>query len=520
MSTADTNNDDIVVDDDAVLVDDTAPDSTDGPDGDEPVEKLSLEVKVDKPSACERHVTVVVPREDINRYMEREYDDLLPKAQVPGFRPGKAPRKLVVSRFKDQTIDQVKGKLLMDAMTQVSDEQDFSAISEPDLKFDAIVMPDDGDLTFEFTLEVRPEFDMPEWQGLTIAKQVNEVTDDDVRKQLVKLLDRWSTLEETDDPAVEGDYVTVDMTFSLDGKTLSTVEGKTLTVKPILSFRDAKLENFGELVTAAKRGDSKEFKITLSDEIDDEQLAGKEVDGSLKIKKVEHAVTPKLTPQFLDEIGGFEGEDDLMDAVREELERQNDYRQQQNIRQQITSQLTAAADLDLPQGLLRRQSRRELQRMVMELRSNGFSDEMVQAHSNQLQQNVLQHTQQALKEHFILERIAEDNDIDATPADFDREIERLAEQSGMSPRRVRARLEKQGEMDSLRNQIVERNVIALISEHAEVTETNVEAPVDDTAAIDHSVGGGADQQAIPEATHSEEAKPLPGTPQAGQTDHS
>src|ERR687891_237606 len=90
--------------------------------------KLSMEIKIDKPSACERHVRVSISREDVDRYLKEAYDELVPKAEVPGFRPGRAPRKLVESRFKDQMSNQVKGSILMDSVTQVSDEATFSAI--------------------------------------------------------------------------------------------------------------------------------------------------------------------------------------------------------------------------------------------------------------------------------------------------------------------------------------------------------------------------------------------------------
>ena len=147
-------------------------------------EKMSLEVTVDSPSTCERHVTVVVSREDIDKAFTKEFDELVPKAEVAGFRPGRAPRKLVENRFKDQIADQVKGKLLMDSMAQISDEHSFSAISEPDLDLDAVDLPDEGPMTFEFTLEVRPEFDMPEWKGLDIESPVREITDEGVQKHL------------------------------------------------------------------------------------------------------------------------------------------------------------------------------------------------------------------------------------------------------------------------------------------------------------------------------------------------
>ena len=124
---------------------------------------------MESPGACQRHVTVTVARADIERYLSEAFDELVPKAEVPGFRPGRAPRKLVESRFKEQVTEQVKGSLLMDSLGQVSDDHEFSAISEPDLDFDAISIPDDGPLTFEFDVEVRPDFEPPQWKGLKLT---------------------------------------------------------------------------------------------------------------------------------------------------------------------------------------------------------------------------------------------------------------------------------------------------------------------------------------------------------------
>ena len=97
----------------------------------DPQEKkeLNLSVDVQEVSACERHVTVSIPREDIERYFEKEFDELVPKAEVPGFRTGRAPRALVENKFRKQISDQVKGTILMDSLSQISDTQDYSAIS-------------------------------------------------------------------------------------------------------------------------------------------------------------------------------------------------------------------------------------------------------------------------------------------------------------------------------------------------------------------------------------------------------
>lgn len=487
-------------------------DQEDPQDQKQPKQRLECQVTVDKMSACERHVTVVIPRADIDRYFEAEYSELTSKAEVPGFRPGKAPRRLVVSRFKEQVGGQVKGKLLMDSLAQISEEQNFAAISEPDMKLDAVVMPDEGDLTFEFNLEVRPEFDLPEWKGLTIEKPQREIGDRDVDAHLHRLLTRYGKLVEHDGPARDGDVVTLDLTFSREGQVLSKIEGRAVPVKQKLSFRDTQLENFGELMRGAVQGDNRTATLKIGVDVDNEQLKGQEVQAEFQVVKVEKVQLPKLTAAFLHEIGGFSDEADLRAAVREELERQEKYREQQAIRQQITSQLTAGAAWALPPTLLRKQTRRELQRVVLELQSAGFSNDVIQAHSNNLHRRSLAYTELALKEHFILERLAEDQKIDAEPDDYTREIELIAEQSGQPARRVRARLEKRGELDSLRNQIVERKVIDVITSHALIKEVPYVPTVDDVSAIDHAVSGVEEREEIPAAQHGEEAKPLPGTP--------
>ncbi len=481
----------------------------------EPVEKekpkLSLEVKVDEPSPCQRHVTVSVSRDDIERYFKDAFDEFQPSAEVPGFRPGKAPRKLVESRFREQMSKQVKGSLLMDCVAQASEECDFSAISEPDFDFEAIDLPESGPMTFEFDIEVRPEFELPEWKGLKLQRVAHEYSDEEVDLQLRELLARYGRLTVKDRAAAEGDRVALRIHFKDDNEVVSEVEESAVTIGEKLSFSDGNIEGFDKLVIGAQAGDHREARVTIGDEAEREELRGKEVVADIEVTAVKQLDLPEMTPAFLDRIGGFEDEEDLRQAVRGELERQLTYHQQRQIREQITGILTESATWELPPDLLRRQGRRELDRSVLELRASGFSDEVIRAHQNQLRQNSLASTSRALKEHFILERIAEDEEIDAEPEDFDAEIRLISAQSMDSPRRVRARLEKKGQMDSLRNQIIERKVIELITSHAEFKDTPFEPVKEDTVAIDHAICGQRDEAEIPEAKYGGDAEELRGT---------
>ncbi len=463
---------------------------------------LTLEVKVDTRSTCERHVTVTISREDIDRYFDKEFSELMPKAHVPGFRPGHAPRKLVENRFRKDIAEKVKGDLLMDCLKQVNEEQKLSAISEPDFDFEAVELPEEGPLTFEFDLEVRPEFEMPQWRGLKIEKPVREFNVADVNDTLQNVLARRGRLVPFDGPAASGDYITANLTFEHGGLVLSSAEEEVIRIRPTLSFRDGNIPHFDKLMAGVRAGETRQGEAELSNDAPNEALRGQKVTAVFKVLEVKKLEMPELTPELLDELGGFSGEGDLKDAIREQLARQLEYEQHRRAREQITAALTVAANWELPPGMLQRQSRRELQRAVMELQRSGFSDEEIQSHENALRQNSMASTARALKEHFILERIAEDEEIDVNEQDYEDEIRLIASQSDESPRRVRARLEKSGSMDVLRNQIIERKVIERILAQATFKEVPYHLQRTDEAAIDRAAGGGEEAD-IPEAKYDE-----------------
>jgi trigger factor len=469
---------------------------------DDKPERLNLDVKIDSPSACERHVTVTVAREDVDRYLDEAYSELMSTAAVPGFRVGRAPRKLVESRFKDEIGEKIKGSLLMDSLSQISEEQSFTAISEPDLKLDAIEVPDEGPMVFEFDIEVRPEFDLPQWRGLKIERPVREFTDVDVEEQLEHMLARYGQLAPHDGPASAGDYVTVNIRTTHDGALVNEEEERVLRLRSTLSFLDGRLEDFGSLMAGAKAGDKRASSVKLTQDAPNEELRGQQVDVEFEVLDVKKLKLPELTTDFLQEMGGFESEEKLREAIRANLQRQLEYEQQRKARQQIIAELVKKADWDLPPGLLKRQSVRELERAVMELRRAGFSEAEIRARQNELRQNSASSTARALKEHFLLERIAEEEKIEAQEGDFEQEIFLMAMQSGESPRRVRAQIEKRGLMDVLQNQIVERKVLALVQSEAKFKDMPFEPAKTDVEAISMAVGGDAD--AIPSIEEAEE----------------
>ena len=471
-------------------------------------EKLDLAVEVKETSACERHVTVTVPRSDIEKYFDKQFDELVPRAEVPGFRIGKAPRQLVEKKFRKQLTGQVKGSILMDSLSQVSDSQDFSAISEPDLDFEQVVIPEEGDLTYEFNIEVRPEFDLPEWKGLSLKRPEREFTDEDIDTHIGTLSQQFSDLAPVDEAVQAGDHVVCNITSRFEDTVLNTGEEQLIQVHPTLSLSDATIEEFDKLIVGAKADDKKTANVEISEHAENEDLRGKtiEIDFEvLDVKRVESKNPEEIATQL-----GLESVDKLKELVRSSMEERLQYAQRETIRDQISKVLTESADWELPPDLLRRQSGRELDRAVMEMRSSGFSEQELVARENTLRKNILEKTETLLKEHFILERIAEQETVEDEPQDYEVEIARIAMQQNDSPRRVRASLERAGQMDSLRNMIIERKVIDLITESAKFEGTDYETnEKPESSALTYFAAGR--KGIIPEAKYDGgDAEPIPG----------
>ncbi|HIN94984.1 MAG TPA: trigger factor, partial [Planctomycetes bacterium] len=330
----------------------------------------------------------------------------------------------------------------------------------------------------------------------------------EVEERAQELLKRYGTLESHDEKIESTDVVTLNITFSSENKTLSKIEDHSCPVRPHCTLRDGEIKDFDKLLLKSKKGDTKKTTASISQNAESEELRGKTVDVEVEITNVERMKIPPLTDEFLDELGGFSSTEELHTVVREELDRQLRYHQQQHLRKQITAILTETAKWELPPALLKRQSNREMQRMILELQAAGFSDNDIRNQANRLQQDLMGRTEKALKEHFILEKIAEEHELEATGEDITAEIGMIAAQQSESPRRVRARLEKRGEMDALQNQIVERKAIDLITEHADINDIPLQdTPEDKNHAIDHDISGKS-KVSIPDAQHSDGLKPI------------
>jgi trigger factor len=453
-------------------------------------EKLHQTVEMKDVGPCKKHIKVTVDRADIDKRLDEKFGELVKEANVPGFRPGKAPRTLITRRFHKDVLDQVKGEVLLASLEQLAEENDVAPLSTPSLDPKGIEIPKEGPFVYEFEVEVRPQFDLPQYRGLKLKRPIRTFTDEDVALEEKRLLSRYGTLvpkEEGD--AQLGDYIIADMTTRHGSDPIGAAKEVTIRIEDRLAFKDGVAERFAEQVRGVKSGDTRVVDVQLSDAVANPYLAGKTVQATLEVKDVKKMRLPELTHEFLHTFGVHSAEQ-FHEQIRLLLERRLQYEQRQSAREQVLAHITTAATWDLPRDLLMRQARKALARKVMEMQEAGMSEEEIRTRERLLQQDVLASTAAALKEHFVLQKLAEEEKLDVSPDEINDEIDRIAEMNDESPRRVRARLEREDLMETLAAQLIERKALDLILESAEYEDVEAgKAPTPSVATVE--------EQAVP-----------------------
>jgi len=471
----------------------------------EPV-KLHQTVEIKDIGPCKKHIKVTIERKDIDDRFGEKFSELVSDATVSGFRPGKAPRKIIERRFQREVGDQVKTEVLLASLQQLAEDHDIAPLSHPDIDPAAIEMPHQGPLVYEFEVEVRPQFDLPNYKGLKLRRLVHTFTDEDVAQEERRLLAPHGQVVPKPEGNVEiGDILTADVTTRDGDRVVSTIKEAQFRVDKRLAFKDAVAPRFAEQVKGANAGESRVVDIQLSTAAAAADLRGKTVQATFDIKDVKTLRLPELTHEFLHTFG-VHSADELHELVRVILQRRLEYTQRQGAREQVLQHISAASTWQLPQDLLMRQARTAMARRIMEMRADGISEEEIAQRQRLLQQNVLQTTELALKEHFVLQKIAEVEKIEIGEDDLTEEIDRLADQADESPRRVRARLEKEDLLDALAAEMIERKALDLILDSAEYED----APLNQE---DAPAMASVEAQTVPGEMHDPAAEPPPAAPE-------
>jgi trigger factor len=470
--------------------------------------KLQQTVEIKDVGPCKKHVKVTVDRGAIDQRFNERFTELVRSDQptVRGFRPGKVPRKMIEQRYYESVAEEIKSQVLMASLEQLAEEQTIAPLSPPDFDPTLLNIPKEGAFIYEFDIEVRPEFELPEYKGMKLRRPIHTYAPDEVEAEKKRLLEPYGQLVPKE-PSVADmfDTVVADATISFKGKEINKLEEVRIKVEPQLALSDGVAEDFGEKMKGAKPGDVRTVDITLSQETTAEQLRGQKVQATFTVKDVKTTRSPEITQEFLEGTFGVSTPDAFTELVQAVLERRLEYTQRQSARKQVLEEIAAASTWELPQDMLRKQARKTLQRRLMEMKNAGMSDEQIKGRRRLLEQDVLKSTADALKEHFVLQKVAEVEKIEIEQDDIDAEIDRIAEQSGESFRKVKARLEKEDLIEAVAADLLERKALDLIIANATYEDYELKASDQPTEVAS------VEAQVVPE---SEGGAP-PQTPESG-----
>jgi trigger factor len=342
--------------------------------------KLEIDVQISDVGPCRKHLKVTVPRSEIEHQFGESLGSFQRDAHVPGFRPGHAPRQLVEKRYRKEVAGQVKSALLMASLEQIDANYNLNPITQPKLDLEAIKLPDEGPMIFEMDVEVRPEFQVGEYRGLKVKRPVKTIRERDVEAQYQQVLERHAqVVPKLEGAARIGDYLTADLIFFRpDHSPLGELKEVTFRLQQELRIQDGHIPDIGSALEGINIGESREVQARLGTAVGDPALRGQFVPVKVQVHDLKQLRLPEVNQEFLASLG-FDSIHDLREAVRDQLGRRYEAQQKQAVRRQILDALIAATPFDLPSDLVKRQEKSTLDRMVMELRNEGFSDNDIKA---------------------------------------------------------------------------------------------------------------------------------------------
>jgi trigger factor len=450
--------------------DQTAPETTEAPTADEKAEAQEgpdYGVAVEDAGTLKKKVTVTVPAEKIAAKREEMFGELSTSAQVPGFRIGRAPRRLLEKRFGKEVQRDVRNAILGDSLGKAIEKSALKVLGEPDLDLDAIELPESGDLTYGFEVEVAPEFDLPELKGIPVNKPALAVTDGRVDEAIERIRLSHARYEDTDAAAEAHDVVVVAAKITGDGLEETTATA-TLRVAPG-QIEGLPMLDLGEKLAGKKAGESAELSVKVPDVHPNESWQGKQAKVDLTINQVRKRVLPTIDDEYAKAMG-YESLAELRESMKTRMGIQVEMEIRRAMRQQVDEYLVAQTNFELPEGVAKRHAARLLQRRYVDLLQMGLQQDQVEERMTQMQATVAEEAKRDLKLSFILAKIADDREIEVVDEEINAQVAHMARQSGQRPERMRHQLEADGTLEQVAMSIRESKVVEQLLSDATVTE--------------------------------------------------
>jgi trigger factor len=427
-----------------------------------------MNVVVEEAGPCRKKLKIEVPVERVNTEFDSVLQGFVAAVKVPGFRPGRAPRDLVRKRFGREIVKEVKDRLIPVGYRDALAQEKISPVAV--LQVEEREVEAGRPFAFEVTLDVPPDFALPEYKGLRLQGQPVAVSPEEVEKVLENIRDAHARYDEVSGrPAQATDLILVDFDGVCDGRPIKDAAPEAAELSEARDFwvhaeQRAFLPGFVEGLIGAEPGQTRQVLVDFPADFKPAALAGRKATYFVKIKAIRERQRPELDEAFVKTLG-VESLDELRKRIYDDLVKAGADREQRRLKSELVRHLMEHTRMDLPASMVAEETRQTVHDIVRENTSRGVRREDLEGKREEILNVAARTAEEKLKARYIVHRIADAESIEAAEADVEARVEGLARRYEVKPEVVRASLDKDNRLDDLREQIrFEKTLDALLAQ--------------------------------------------------------
>jgi trigger factor len=449
-----------------------------------------VKTDVEELSPTRVRLSVEVPFDELKPSLDKAYREVGRQVRIPGFRPGRVPPPVLDNRVgRDVILGQAVNDAMPDLYAKAIAEGDIYAIGQPEL--DITKMEYGQDLTFTVEVDVRPKFDLPDLGSLAVTVDDTLVSPDEVAEYLGSLQERFASLKAVQRPVENDDYVSIDLSASVDGKPVDDAQASGLSYQV---GSGSLLDGLDQALIGMSAGESS----TFSTELAGGDFAGRVADVTVTVHSVKVKEVPGLDDDFAQLASEFDTLGELRADTRAQLERMKGMQQVVQARDRALDALLDKIDIPLPEAIVEQEVDHNRESIQEQLdRAGATMDgylEMTNQTQEQFELDLQRRARRAVKITLVLDQLAREEELSVDEAELSDYIARQAEQIGVSPDRLARQLAETDQLASTAGELLRRKAMNLIAERAKVTDPSGH-PVDVKANLAAPGSSDADESA-------------------------
>ena len=431
-----------------------------------------MNITVENLAPCKKLLWVELDAKAVDETFDAVTKDFQKQASLPGFRPGKAPRAMVLKKFEADIKDEVKRKLIGDSYRKALDEKKIAVIGYPDIE--EIQFGRGQALQFAATIETAPEFQLPEYKGLPAKREAKSVTGADVDRAIELLARQHTKFETVARELRRGDVAVVNYTGTCDGKPITDTAptAKGLTEQKnfwVDAAPDSFIPGFADQIIGAKAGDKRTVNVDFPADFVTKQLAGKKGAFAVEVVEVKEKVMPPIDDAFAKKYDA-ENLAKLREGVHRDLENELKYSQAKAVRGQIIRALLTATNFDLPETAVAHETRTVVYDIVRENTQRGVARDLIEKQKDEIYSAATQSAKERVKLSFLIQRIAEKEGIQVSQDEVLKRVQSLAMAYQIPLEKFLKDLQKRNGVVELYDQIAHEKVLAFLEQNAKIEE--------------------------------------------------